>query len=100
MSTTHDLAIVGNPHGRGHSLDLSITEQGCLFSLDLAEQRGVGRTILSIDGLEPEEVRNIALRMIAAASYATEDPDEFMEETKDMVDYHYTNKLELVEKDG
>ncbi|QSM00790.1 hypothetical protein YerA41_089 [Yersinia phage YerA41] len=97
MGSSYELAKSSR---NGTESDLTLHEMSCKFSLTMNEEDSKCHTQnVSINDLSPDEVRDIALRMIQSASYFTEDPDEFMESTKSMLNDRHINSIPVVTKE-
>lgn len=94
MSTTYELAI-GGPVNR--ATELCMVEQSSTLAIMMSV---TGEGTFSIHDLTPEQVRDMALRMILVASYSAEDPEEFMEESAGMFDYDVMTQIGVVETNG
>lgn len=93
MSTTHDLVKMAT---YDREVELSITEQSCMLQFSMQANLDGDHSVISVYDLTAEQARDVALRILAAASYCSEDPEEFMSTAKEMVDYHSINKLDVV----
>ena len=98
MSTEYILARQIGQYSYDDSVvttELSVVEHSSLLDIDIDEvdenNHGGSHTRLSIKDLPAERVRRIAISMLESASYASEDPEEFMKEAAKMMNNSYNN---------
>lgn len=95
MGSTYELAKIY--HGNGET-ELSLTEMSCKLDIVVVSQKDDEYKSIILDDYTPDQIRNIALKMIQSASYFTEDPDQFMKDTQSMLNDHHINKIGIITK--
>lgn len=101
MGSTYDLAkeTVKVSDSETNVTEVYLSEMSCKLDLNITnESYQKHYRHLSIKDLTPDQVRDIALKMIQSASYFTEDPDQFMKDTESMLNDHHINNIGVVTK--